>query len=198
MTEKTEQAVGEQPDTQDHGSENEGGVAQEEDRSAEDYLTEFDQYKEAEEKPKAEDEKPQQDLTRQEVYAALQEKEDEEKAYKAIVGDLDLGEKGDRFARIYLNGMATIDGQLKNAWLNRHKNPKAWDGLLKAVNKEIKDLVSPKTDAEATENRKKVTSAVKASTASSETPDKDIWGMKPGDFEQQKKSALRSALKGMR
>lgn len=184
-----EQNVDDQTDTQDQGSENEESVAQEE-KSAADYLAEFETSEAEEKKPDLKVENDDVDRkAREAVRSEIQDKEDRASAIKAVKGDLAVS---DDFVMNHLIGLAS-NPAFDNAWKNRASNPKAWQGLLSAVKKDFSKEFS--TDNEATETRKKVTSAVKASTASSAQEPKDAWGMSSSDFRKNARTELEKAIK---
>lgn len=97
-------------------------------------------------------------------------------------------ELSDRAVRGLLEAYAGENPKFTQAFVNRHKNPDAWNKALRVVAKDFRNDFSP-VDRNATDDREAIASAVRAASTpaqrSEETPD---WGrMSDAEFNRRKR-----------
>ena len=96
----------------------------------------------------------------------------------------------DRALKGILYEKADSDPRFRSAWADRQNNPKGFERVLKALQKEIKDDFGEQTDKTVTDDREALASAVRGastSTTKSETGDfnKSITEASDSDFQKQ-------------
>ena len=87
----------------------------------------------------------------------------------------------------FLIASAKRDPKLEQAYINRDKNPKAWERVEAVLKKQIADRFGKKVDKQVTESKNAVASAVRsASTAAprGDLTDKDIATASKADFDE--------------
>lgn len=82
-----------------------------------------------------------------------------------------------------LDGRAKRDPRLAAAWANRHTNPKAWDGVVTALSRELSGKFKKLPDKAATEDRDAVAAAVRGASTTTPPPAKAPDYSKMGNAE---------------
>lgn len=87
---------------------------------------------------------------------------------KAVKGDLDF--ISDKLAEAWLDAEAREDDRLQRAWLEKEKNPRAWQKIQGELSKKFQGQFSKMPDRNATEDREVVSALVRGNT-STKVPD---------------------------
>ena len=164
--------------------------------SVEDLLKEFDQG----EKPAQPEPTPASDLTKERfdqvlsyVEDSIQEKQaakfekDLASAVKTVVGDSELDPE---YVEGVLQARGAKSGAFRNAWMQRDQEPDKWNGVLRAVGKELSARSKGQPDQAATDDLAAATAAVRSSATKPAQPfpnAKQINQMTDAEFAKFKK-----------
>lgn len=108
---------------------------------------------------------------------------DMKETVKAVRGDLSADVASDRLVRAWIDGMAEENPRLANAWVNRKKDPKAFNRIVEGLAREFAKEFSKRPDPNVTEDRESVSAAVRgASTKTPEDKPKNYGSMSDNDF----------------
>jgi hypothetical protein len=104
---------------------------------------------------------------------------------KKVRGDVPAEVFNDDELDVWINHRAKSDQRLMNAWLNRDKNPQAWDRVVDGLGREFGKKFSKPIDERATADREAVTAFVRgASTKAPEGKAPDFSGMSNAEFRE--------------
>jgi hypothetical protein len=85
----------------------------------------------------------------------------------------------------WMDARAKKDQRLQNAWVNRDRNPQAWDRVVEGLGRDFGKKFSPRVDERATADREAVTAAVRgASNRAPEGKAPDYAGMSNAEFRE--------------
>lgn len=116
----------------------------------------------------------------EEERAQTQLRKELDPVIRKVKGDTPMKEE---WIEDILNGSASRNPKLANAWMNRHQNPAAWDKVVTAIGKDIAGVFSNAVDKQATEDREAVTAAVRgASTKAPEERPPEYGSMSNNEF----------------
>jgi hypothetical protein len=115
-----------------------------------------------------------------------QEAREQRRELEAVCSRLSEGTQGDALdAEAYLIAQAKRNPKLEQAYLKRATNPKAWDDVYGALQKDFAKRYGKKVDKQATDSKEAVASAIRsASTAAPQKDysDKEISTMSTEEF----------------
>lgn len=108
---------------------------------------------------------------------------DMEKTVKAVRGDISANLASDKFVRAWVEATAEENPKLAQAWVDRNKNPKAFQRIVEKLSRDFAAEFVKRPDANATEDREVVTAAVRgASTKTPEDKAPDYKSMSDQDY----------------
>lgn len=116
--------------------------------------------------------------TRQELGSLRQELRNErvEAAIKTAVGNLVEGTGiKPKIAEVAMEAKAREDMRFRNVWMNREKNPAAWQAAQKAFKQELQDEYTVRQDPQLAENQRAVKASQQQMATTTKTSEADKW-----------------------
>lgn len=108
-----------------------------------------------------------------------------------IRGDFDHPLLEDKFVVRWLEAEAQDDPRIANAWMQRHKNPEAFDKIIKNLGETLKKKIKNSPDEKMTESRDALASAVRASSSTSQSKSEVNWSsLSDAEFHKEKMKLL--------
>lgn len=105
-----------------------------------------------------------------------------------VRGDISPDVLDDSEVLDWMEGRAKRDPRLRAAWIDRSKNPKAWDKVVDALGRELHKKFTKLPDAHATEDRAAVAASVRgASTQAPEGKAPDFSQMPTNEYREEHK-----------